>query len=202
MPNGFHGIRSDRPFVVVSGLPGSGKTTLARQVAPALGLQLIDKDDILERLFESKGIGDATWRRSLSRESDVLLQNEAAASPGAVLTSMWHVPGMAADSGTPTRWLPELSNLVVHVHCVCSPEIAATRFMQRKRHVGHLDGSATLANVLGGLRSHAPFGALDIGPRVDVDTTGELEIDTVVGEIRGAFSRCLTWPSSRQRQDR
>jgi hypothetical protein len=181
----------DRRFVVVSGLPGSGKTTLARQLAPALGLPLIDKDDILERLFESKGIGDAAWRRALSRESDVILQSEAVASPGAVLTSMWHVSGMAADSGTPTRWLLELSNLVVNVHCVCSPEIAATRFMQRKRHIGHLDGSATFANVLGGLRSHARRGALEIEPRVDVDTTGEPEIGDLVSEIRGAFTRCL-----------
>ena len=180
-----------RPFVVVSGLPGSGKTTLARRLAPALGLQLIDKDDILERLFESKGVGDATWRRALSRESDVVLQNEAAASPGAVLTSMWHVPGMAAGSGTPTRWLLALSKLVVNVHCACSPEIAATRFMQRKRHVGHLDDTA-IAKVPGGPKTHARLGALEIGPRVDVDTTGEPEIDTVVGEIRSALTRCLT----------
>jgi adenylate kinase len=181
-----------RPFVVVSGLPGSGKTTLARQLAPALGLPLIDKDDILERLFESKGIGDSTWRRALSRESDAVLQHEATASRGAVLTSMWRVPGMAADSGTPTSWLSALSTLVVDVHCTCSPEIAARRFIKRKRHAGHLDGSATLAVVLDGLRAHARLGALDIGPRVNVDTSGHLRIDAVVREIRGAFTRCLT----------
>jgi dephospho-CoA kinase len=50
-----------RLFVVVSGLPGSGKTTLGRRLAPALDLPLIDKDDILNRLFESKGIGTWTW---------------------------------------------------------------------------------------------------------------------------------------------
>jgi AAA domain-containing protein len=178
----------DRRFVVVSGLPGSGKTTVARQLAPALGLHLFDKDDILERLFESKGIGDAVWRRSLSRESDVLFQNEATASPGAVLTSMWHVPGMAADSGTPTSWLLKLSMVIVQVHCVCAPEIAARRFMLRKRHVGHLDETATFENVLSGLRSHPRLGALDIAPRVDVNTTGALELGPLVGEIRGAFT--------------
>ena len=39
---------AQRPFVVISGLPGSGKTTLARRLAQALNLPLIDKDDILE----------------------------------------------------------------------------------------------------------------------------------------------------------
>jgi glucokinase len=58
------------PFVVISKLPGSGKTTLARRLAPALNLPVIDKDDILTRFFESKGIGDVAWRRALSRESD------------------------------------------------------------------------------------------------------------------------------------
>ena len=67
--------RSSR-FVVVSGLPGSGKTTLARKLAPALSLPVVDKDQILDRLFESKGVGDAMWRRALSRESDLILERE------------------------------------------------------------------------------------------------------------------------------
>ena len=178
-----------RPFVIVSGLPGSGKTTLARRLAPALGLQLIDKDDILERLFEQKGTGDAAWRRALSRESDAVLQREASASPGAVVSSMWHVTGMAADSGTPTQWLLELSRRVVTVHCVCSPEIAVTRFTRRTRHAGHLDAARTFADVLSGLRSQAALGALEIGPRVDVDTTGAPDIERVAGEIRELLDR-------------
>jgi len=80
-----------RRFIVVSGLPGSGKTTLARQLAPALNLPLIDKDEILDRLFDSKGVGDAKWRRTLSRESDAILQREAASLNGAVLVSFWRL---------------------------------------------------------------------------------------------------------------
>ena len=50
-------------LVVVSGLPASGKSTVARTLAGALGLPLLDKDVFLEALFASDGIGDAAWRR-------------------------------------------------------------------------------------------------------------------------------------------
>jgi len=63
-----------RPFVLISGVPASGKTMLGRRLAPALDLPLIDKDDILERLFELRGAGDKERRRMLSRESDIILQ--------------------------------------------------------------------------------------------------------------------------------
>lgn len=53
---------TDKPYVVISGLPGSGKSTLARRLAPLLKLPIIDKDDILERLFKEKGIGDKACR--------------------------------------------------------------------------------------------------------------------------------------------
>jgi len=60
------GTTDGRRFVVVSGLPGSGKSRVALQLAPLLGLAVVDKDDVLERLFNSKGIGDSGRRQKLS----------------------------------------------------------------------------------------------------------------------------------------
>src|SRR6185503_9635379 len=57
-------------YVIVSGLPASGKSTLARRLAPLLSLPVLDKDDILEALFSSLGVGDAAWRAKLSRSAD------------------------------------------------------------------------------------------------------------------------------------
>ena len=68
-----------RHYVVISGLPGSGKSTLAQALAKAMSLRLLDKDNIFERILESKGCGDADWRRKLSRESDLALAAQAVA---------------------------------------------------------------------------------------------------------------------------
>jgi len=140
-----------KPFVVISGLPGSGKTTLGRRLAHALNLPLIDKDDILDRLFESKGVGNAAWRRTLSRESDVILQHEAARSDGAV-------------------------------HCVCEPVVAAGRFLQRRRHPRHLDDESSAEGLLS-VRQLAQLPPLDIGQRIDVDTSQEPNVTDLVGAL-------------------
>jgi len=176
----------------MSGLPGSGKTTLARRLAPLLDLPVIDKDDILERLFVSKGIGDAAWRRTLSRESDSILQHDATRSEGAILVSFWHLPGMPVDSGTPTTWLQSLSDQLVNVECTCKPDVAASRFVRRQRHPGHLDGDSSYAEVLASLRHLARLAPLDVPRRIDVDTSEEPRLDDVVRAIRVALGECQT----------
>jgi adenylate kinase len=178
----------DKHFVVISGLPGSGKTTVARALAPLLHLLLIDKDDILDRLFETRGIGDAAWRRTLSRESDRMLEHDARASDGAILVSFWHTPGMPEDSGTPADWLAQLSASLVHVHCACEPELAARRFIARTRHPGHLDASRSPDEIAGSIRALALAPALQIGSRIDVDTAVALDPQQLASTISRSWS--------------
>jgi cytidylate kinase len=180
-----------RRFVVVSGVPGSGKTTLARQLSPTLGLPVIDKDDILEKLFQAGGVGDATFRRTLSRESDLIFRAEAERSDGALLVSFWHQRGMALESGTSTDWLLNLPDCVVNVHCLCEPHIAAERFAQRKRHPGHLDSTRDYAEILATILALTNLEPLAIVPRIEVDTSGQRPLNAVVDEIEAAFSDCL-----------
>ena len=171
-------------FVLISGLPGSGKTTLAHQIGSGLSLPVIDKDDILDRLFESKGVGDASWRRKLSRESDAILQNEATASKGAILASFWHLPGMPTDSGTPTDWIDPLSYQVVTIHCECDLKIAVERFLQRKRHHGHLDRNSSYEQLVTNFEQLNRLEPMIIGQRIIVNTSRETNIELVVQQIR------------------
>lgn len=182
----------EKPFVIISGLPASGKTTLARRLAPALNLPVIDKDEILERLFGSSGVGDSLWRRRLSRESDALLESEATSSNGAVLSSFWRLSGMPADSGTPVGWLAAASPRIVNVRCACDPAVAAWRFIARTRHPGHGDGTIPFADLLASFQDLLRLGPLDIGVPVDADTSLEPELDAVVRDIHSAFQRCPT----------
>jgi len=158
-----------------------------------LGIQMIDKDEILEALFEERGIGDRAWKKKLSRESDAMFERQARASAGAVLVSHWHVEGMPEDSGTRVEWIGELASSIVNVHCVCDVETAARRFFDRKRHAGHLD-SRSIEEVIESLRKTERCGELKIGKRIDVDTACEVDIEglarAVVSELGGFPSRC------------
>jgi glucokinase len=176
-----------RRFVIVSGLPGSGKSRLAVRLAPLLQLPVIDKDDILEGLFQTKGAGDSAWRRALSRESDLVFQRQAEASEGALLVSFWRVPGMPADSGTPTEWLAGLSNRLVHLCCECLAEVAAYRFHRRARHPGHLDHERSHDGILQTIRDLALLQPLAIGERFSVDTAGEIALEDLAARIAAAL---------------
>ncbi|MHB8958132.1 MAG: AAA family ATPase [Candidatus Limnocylindrales bacterium] len=61
------------PIIVVSGPPASGKTTLATSIAHDLGLPLIAKDPIKERLYDALGPGDREWSRWLGRATYPLI---------------------------------------------------------------------------------------------------------------------------------
>jgi predicted kinase len=173
-----------RHFLVMSGLPGSGKTTLGRSLARALDLPMLDKDEILEGLFDSLGIGDAEWRSRLSRSADEVLRRLALQSGGAVLASFWRHSQSTSESGTPTSWLNALPGPVVEVHCVCPPETAAERFLARQRHDGHLDDQKRPEEVRASLTQLGALGHLGVGPLIRVDTSVAVDVETVVSRMR------------------
>jgi hypothetical protein len=172
-----------RRFIVITGLPASGKSTVGAAVASALGLPLYDKDEILEALFESLGVGDAEWRTRLSRAADEVLRRQVLRSHGAVVASWWRHPLSQAQSGTPTEWLPPLPGALIEVHCQCKPETAARRFLARTRHAGHLDGSKSYADLLASFERAAAEGPLGLGHVVEVNTELQLDVPALLARI-------------------
>ena len=175
-------------FVVVAGIPGSGKTTLARPLARKLQLPLLSKDTIKEALFDVLGTGDLEWSQRLGRASHRIMYAVAAESQGAVLEShFWRGPSE-----------PDLRGLaapMIQVYCRCPPELAAERYRQRitsaDRHPGHLHEHQT-EEVTRAWREAEPR-PLDLdGVLIEVDTSKPFEADAVAalaGRIKGELAQ-------------
>jgi len=135
-------------FVVVSGLPGSGKTTLAAALAKHLQVEHLDKDRFLEAHFIEGAEITPERRNELSRRADTELKTQALLLQSAVLSSWWRHPKAVRESGTPVQWLKEDGIKFVEVFCKCPAAVAARRFESRQRHAGHLDTQRTREQLL------------------------------------------------------
>jgi cytidylate kinase len=167
-------------FVVMSGLPGSGKTTLGRQLGALLGLDVLDKDDYLEAHFADYGEFDSTLRSTLSRLADAELKERALSASSAVLVSFWRRDQVSLTAGTPTEWLTKLPN-VVEVFCECSSAVAAARFRSRVRHDGHRDAVRT--DLLPQLEALARQGPLGIGRLVVANTETTIDVAELARQV-------------------
>jgi predicted kinase len=58
--------------VVATGIPASGKTTLATALSAQLEWPLISKDVVKEALFDALGTGDLQWSQRLGRAGHVV----------------------------------------------------------------------------------------------------------------------------------
>ena len=149
---------------------------------------MLDKDDILEDLFNKEGVGDVHWRTLLSRTADEILQERARQSESSVIVSWWRHPASTLDSGTSIEWLSELRGNLIEVNCICDPAIAVERFKSRKRHGGHLDQLKANSDLLPAFQQQAALGPLGIGRLVKVNTEENVNLEGVLAQINSLSS--------------
>lgn len=174
-------------FVVVSGLPASGKTTLACELAPRLGMPAFDKDSFLESLFSSSQAPTLEARAPLSRVADAALETAALTAGAAIVTSWWRHPMALSRSGTPTAWLQSRGAAVVEVHCHCPASVALSRFIARQRHPGHADSQRDREELARQFEAASAWGPLFPERAITLSTLhaiGERSIQALADEVR------------------
>lgn len=171
-------------LIVVSGSPGTGKSTIATALAADLRWPLLPLDPMKETLADVLGLGDEDWSNRLGDAAAELIFRLSAQFPDAIAEGWWR--GERRD-----RAVAEFAG-AVEVFCHCEPDLAARRMRDRhgaSRHPIHrdvmnpamLDRAAMLAATVTPLRLGAAL--------IDADTGRDGAPARAVAAVREALGR-------------
>jgi hypothetical protein len=119
--------------------------------------------------------------RRLGRAAVMAMLAVAKASPGAVLDSTFYSYAVPP--------LEQLPGTLIEVRCRCPRELAQARYEARStvRHAGHLDAERP-PEELWNEHHLVPLG---LGPLIEVDTSGAVDVRSVAGSIRALAGRAV-----------
>lgn len=129
-------------FIIISGPPASGKTTLGKQLKNYYNLPFIYKDLIKESLFDTLGIADSDWSGKLGYSSMVLLYKLLDETLSAKKSLIFESAFLGNRESVKTKSIIEKYHAKpIEIHCNAKNEIIIERFTKREkspeRHKGH-----------------------------------------------------------------
>jgi predicted kinase len=162
-------------LIIITGPPGTGKTTLSHRLGALLNLPVLQRDAIKERLFDTLGVRDRAWSRQLGGASyEVLFY-----TLGLLLATRQPCIVESNFQGEPaTTTLRTLAHQhhyqLFQIPCYTTPSVLIARLRQRttscERHPGHADHEDIDQLDAADMHGYYEPLALD-GTHIAVDTT-------------------------------
>ena len=169
-------------LIIVSGAPGTGKTTLAVRIATGLRIPYLGKDLIKETVFDSLGTRDRAWSAKLGVASIMLLfkmiEDHLAVGSSVVAESNFYTE---FDIARFERFQEQWSLKTIEVHCETARDVLYKRLEQRdrsgERHAGH--ETTKFIEEIDRYLDNGAYGPLGVGEAlVRVDTTDFERVDS------------------------
>jgi predicted kinase len=125
-------------LIIVCGLPGSGKTTLAAALASKLNIVCLHKDSIKENLYDILGLSTLEDSKRIGIQSIRLLlalaEEQIANKTDVIIEAPFNY---AADYPLFVEWVEKYHVSLYVVICRISAEERKTRSVNRPRHASH-----------------------------------------------------------------
>jgi predicted kinase len=167
---------------VVSGAPGTGKSTVARILAEQLAIPLLSLDQVKEALADILGLGNEEWSNALGDAAAEVVFRLSRSFPAVVVEGWWRRERRERAESEFTDW--------VQLFCYCRPELAEQRMRNRhegERHPIHRD--VINADVIKQTR-HLAASVQPLqtnGPLIKLDTGRDYEAESLISEVRNAL---------------
>lgn len=174
--------------IIISGPPGTGKTSLGKLIARELALPFFYKDQIKESLFDTLGWSDAAWSKKLGTASMEILYRLLEAQLESNASFVFEA-NFKPETDKPIlqRLTSRYGTNFIELFCYAEPAVIVQRFnsriLHKRRHPGHHSIPMEKEALEAYLHQYTP---LHIGNLIELNTTDFSQINTssLISEIK------------------